>query len=73
MANDHAKDRYDPPSVGSEFDEDRFSEINPGEVFRLFRDNDSKIYRKTNDNFALDLKEGVEIQFDSNEKIYVKS
>ena len=73
MANDHAKDRYDPPSVGSEFDEDRFSEINPGEVFRLFRDNDSKIYRKTNDNFALDLKEGVEIQFDPNEKIYVKS
>ena len=73
MSNDHAKDRYDPPSVGSEFDEDRFSEINPGEVFRLFRDNASKIYRKTNDNFALDLKEGVEIQFDSNEKIYVKS
>ena len=73
MSNDHAKDRYDPPSVGSEFDEDRFSEINPGEVFRLFRDNDSKIYRKTNDNFALGLKEGVEIQFDSNEKIYVKS
>ena len=40
MANDHAKDRYDPPSVGSEFDEDRFSEINPGEVFRLFMNND---------------------------------
>ncbi len=73
MANDHAKDRCDPPSVGSEFDEDRFSEINPGEVFRLFMNNDSKIYRKTNDNFALDLKEGVEIQFDPNEKIYVKS
>ena len=73
MANDQAKDRYDPPSVGSEFDEDRFSEINPGEVFRLFMNNDSKIYRKTNDNFALDLKEGVEIQFDPNEKIYVKS
>ena len=71
--NDHAQDRYDPPNVGSEFDEDRFSEINPGEVFRLFMNNDSKIYRKTNDNFALDLKEGVEIQFDSNEKIYVKS
>ena len=44
MANDHAKDRYDPPSVGSEFDEDRFSEINPGEVFRLLMNNASKIY-----------------------------
>ena len=35
MANDHAKDRYDPPAVGSEFEEDKFSEINPGEIFRL--------------------------------------
>ena len=31
MANDPARDRYDPPKVGSEFDEDYFSEINPGE------------------------------------------
>ena len=29
MANDHAQDRYDPPSTGSEFEEEKFSEVNP--------------------------------------------
>ena len=26
--NDHAQDRYDPPSVGSEWEENFFSELN---------------------------------------------
>ena len=73
MANDHAQDRYDPPKVGSEYEEDKFSEINPGELFRLSANSDAKMYRKSNDNFAFDIKEQVEIQFDSNEKVYVKS
>ena len=73
MANDHAQDRYDPPRVGSEFDEETFSEINPGELFRLFANNDAKMYRKSSDNFALDIKEQVELQFNLNETVYVKS
>ena len=73
MANDPARDRYDPPRVGSEFDEETFSEINPGELFRLFANIDAKMYRKSNDNFAFDINEQVEIQFDFNEKVYVKS
>ena len=73
MANDQAQDRYDPPSTGSEFEEEKFSEVNPGVVFRLFPENDRKQYRKSNDSFALDLKEQVEIQFKANEKVYVKS
>lgn len=73
MANDPARDRYDPPKVGSEYEEDKFSEINPGELFRLFAKDNAKMYRKSNDNFAFDIKERVEIQFDSNEKVYVKS
>ena len=73
MANDPAQDRYDPPKVGSEFEEDEFSEINPGELFRLFPNNESKIYRKSSDNFAFDIKERVEIQFVAREKVYVKS
>ena len=73
MANDPVVDRYDPPAVGNEFEEEQFSEINPGELFRLFASNDAKMYRKSNDNFAFDIKEQVEIQFDSNEKVYVKS
>jgi len=73
MANDPARDLYDPPKVGSEYEEDKFSEINPGELFRLFASNDAKIYRKSSDNFAFDIKEQVEIQFGPNEKVYVKS
>ena len=73
MANDPARDRYDPPKVGSEFEEDEFSEMNPGELFRLFPNNESKIYRKSSDNFAFDIKERVEIQFVAREKVYVKS
>ena len=73
MANDHAQDRYDPPSLGTEFEVDTFSEINPGVIFRLYPNDDTKQYRKSNDNFAFDLKEQVELQFKANEKVYVKS
>ena len=73
MANDHAQDRYDPPSVGSEYEKDKFSEINPGVIFRLFPGDNHTQYRKSNDNFALDLKGQVEIQFKADEKVYVKS
>jgi len=73
MANDPARDRYDPPKVGSEYDEDEFSEINPGELFRRFPNDESKIYRKSSDYFAFAIKEQVEIQFGPREKVYVKS
>ena len=73
MANDPAQDRYNPPSIGSEFEEDYFSEINPGELFRLFPNNGQKMYRKSGDNFAFDIKERVEILFEARDKVYVKS
>ena len=73
MANDPVVDRYDPPAVGNEFEEEQFSEINPGEIFRLLPNNDSKRYRKSNDNFAFDIKAQLEIQFNIQEKVYVKS
>ena len=65
--------RYNPPKVGNEFEEDYFSEINLGELFRLFPNNGQKIYRKSGDNFAFDIKERVEIQFEARDKVYVKS
>ena len=73
MANDHAKDRYDPPAIGSEFDEDKFSEINPGEVFRFNPSNDSKTYRKTSDTEIYDIKEKTYIVLTENQTVYVKS
>ena len=73
MANDPVVDRYDPPAIGNEFEEEQFSEINPDEIFRLIPNNDSKRYRKSNDNFAFDIKEQLERQFNFQEKVYVKS
>ena len=73
MANDHAQDRYDPPRVGNEFEEEIFSEINPGELFRLSPYNEFKIFRKSDGLLAFDLKEQVETTFTPNTKVYVKS
>ena len=73
MANDPAQDRYNPPRTGSEFEEEIFSEINPGELFRLSPYNEFKIYRRSDGPLAFDLKEQVEITFAPNTKVYVKS
>ena len=74
MANDHARDRYDPPSIGSEFEEDKFSEINPGEIFRLQPLNESTSYRKVNDLVGEEIGiGGFEVRFDAKTKVYVKS
>ena len=75
MANDHARDRYDPPKVGSEFEEDKFSEINPGEIFRLRPLNESTSYRKVNDLVGEEIGTipRFEVRFDAKTKVYVKS
>ena len=75
MANDHARDRYDPPSIGSEFEEDKFSEINPGEIFRLQPLNESTSYRKVNDLVGEEIGTipRFEVRFDAKTKVYVKS
>ena len=45
MPNDPVNDRYNPSSIGSEFEEHTFSEVNIGEIFRLNPDsNDQSLY-----------------------------
>jgi len=74
MANDHARDRYDPPGVGTEFEEDKFSEINPGEIFRLNPSNVATSYRKVDDLVGEEIgADGFEVRFNVNTKVYVKS
>ena len=73
MANDHAQDRYDPPSVGSDWEEEYFGDVNIGEVFRLRPDSKAKSFRKVKDSVALDITESREIQLGNRDKIYVKS
>ena len=73
MANDHAKDRYDPPKVGSDFDKEFFGDVNIGEVFRLRPNSQAKTFRKVKDGVALDVKELKEVQLEDRDEIYVKS
>ena len=73
MANDHAKDRYAPPSLGSDFEKDYFGDVNIGEVFRLRPDNKAKSFRKVKDGVAFDISEGKEVQLQPRDEIYVKS
>ena len=73
MANDHAKDRYDPPKVGSDFEEEIFGDVNIGEVFRLRPDSKAKSFRKVKDGVAFDITESREIQLGNRDEIYVKS
>ena len=32
MSNDHAQDRYDPPGVGSEFEQQVYGDVVKGEI-----------------------------------------
>ena len=73
MANDHAKDRYAPPSLGSDFEKDYFGDVNIGEVFRLRPENKAKSFRKVKDGVAFDLVERAEVQLQPRDEIYVKS
>ena len=70
---DSTLSRDDPPKVGSEFETEIFSEINPGELFRMKPHDQQVMYRKTNENTALELKTMREVQFDVRVKVYVKS
>ena len=73
MANNHAKDRYAPPSLGSDFEKDYFGDVNIGEVFRLRPENKAKSFRKVKDGVAFDISEGKEVQLKPRDLIYVKS
>ena len=42
MGNDHAQDRYDPPGVGSEFEQQQYGDVVKGEIFRIAPKNSGK-------------------------------
>jgi len=73
MANDHAKDRYAPPAIGSDFEKEFFGDVNIGEVFRLEANSKAKAYRKVKDGVAFDIKEAKEVTVTERQDIYVKS
>ena len=71
--NNHAQDRYDPPSVGSDFEQQVYSDVVKGEIFRLDPRNSSKSYRKIDENICHDIVENLSTRFNADLKVYVKS
>ena len=73
MSNDHAQDRYDPPSVGNDWEQQIYGDVVAGEVFRLEPKNDAKSYRKVDETRCHDIRENVTTQFNPLVKVYAKS
>ena len=55
--NDHAQDRYDPPGVGSDFEQQVYGDVVKGEVFRISPNNSAKKYRKIDETICHDIEE----------------
>jgi len=73
MSNDHAQDRYDPPKVGSDWEQQIYGDVVAGEVFRLEPKSSAKSYRKVDETRCHDIRENVTTQFNPYVKVYVKS
>ena len=73
MSNNHAPDRYDPPSVGSDFEQQVYGDVVKGEIFRLDPKNSAKSYRKIDETICHDIVENLTTRFNADLKVYVKS
>ena len=74
MPNIPTEDRYNPASIGSEFEEHLFDDINIGEIFRLYDNNneETQLYRKDTETEAMNVKtREVSVQ-DKRTKVYIK-
>ena len=58
MPNIPTEDRYNPAPIGSEFEEHLFDDINIGEIFRLYGNNneETQLYRKETETEAINVK-----------------
>ena len=66
MPNNPTQDIYNPDGIGSEFEEQYFNEINNPD------NADQSLYRKENDNQALDVKTRIMHDINLRTKVYVK-
>ena len=74
MPNNPAEDRYNPQGIGSEFENHLFDDINVGEIFRLYNNNDAEtqLYRKETETEAMNVKTREVSAFNNNTVVYVK-
>ena len=75
MPNDPAQDRYNPPSVGSEFEPEKFYAIQDMDIFyfnNIFNDSNLS-YRKINQNQGQCIKDGKIVDIKPHDSIFIKN
>ena len=74
MPNISTEDRYNPAPIGSEFESHLFDDINIGEIFRLYDNNneETQLYRKETETEAMNVKTREVFVPDKRTTVYVK-
>jgi len=74
MPNIPTEDRYNPAPIGSEFENHLFDDINVGEIFRLYDNNDAEtqLYRKETETEAMNVKTRNVFAPDVKTVVYIK-
>ena len=75
MPNNPTTDRYNPASIGSEFEEHLFDDINIGEIFRLYDNNneETQLYRKETETEAMNVRTREFSSPDARAVVYIKT
>ena len=74
MPNIPTEDRYNPAPIGSEFESHLFDDINIGEIFRLYDNNneETQLYRKETETEAMNVKTREVFVQDKRITVYIK-
>ena len=74
MPNDPTTDRYNPASIGSEFESHLFDDINIGEIFRLYDNNnaETQLYRKETETEAMNVRTREVFVPEKRTNVYIK-
>ena len=74
MPNNQAQDAYNPDGIGSEFEQHLFDDINIGEIFRLYDNNneETQVYRKETETEAMNVKTREVFVPDKRTTVYIK-
>ena len=74
MPNIPTEDRYNPAPIGSEFEEHLFDDINIGEIFRLYDNNneETQLYRKETETEVMNVKTREVFVQNKRTKVYIK-
>ena len=74
MPNNPVEDRYNPSPIGSEFENHLFDDINIGEIFRLYDNNneETQLYRKETETEAMNVRTREVFVPEKRTTVYIK-